>query len=58
MTMHQPARVLFLHPSDELYGADTSLLYLLRGLDRALFQPFVILANDLDYSGLLSKELT
>jgi len=57
MTMHQPAHVLFLHPSDELYGADTSLLYLLRGLDRARFQPFVILANDLAYSGLLSKEL-
>lgn len=57
MSLMRPARVLFLHPSNELYGADTSLLYLLRGLDRSRFQPFVILANDLEYSGLLSKEL-
>jgi len=57
MSMSGPARVLFLHPSDELYGADISLLDLLRGLDRSRFQPFVILANDLEYSGLLSKEL-
>lgn len=57
MNLQRPARVLFLHPSNELYGADTSLLYLLRGLDRTRFQPFVILANDLEYSGLLSKEL-
>ena len=56
--LKRPARVLFLHPSNELYGADTSLLYLLRGLDRSRFEPYVILANDLDYSGLLSKELT
>lgn len=58
MNLKRPARVLFLHPSNELYGADTSLLYLLRGLDRTRFEPFVILANDLEYSGLLSKELT
>jgi glycosyltransferase involved in cell wall biosynthesis len=58
MSLKRPARVLFLHPSNELYGADTSLLYLLRGLDRSRFDPYVILANDLEYSGLLSKELT
>ena len=58
MSLKRPARVLFLHPSNELYGADTSLLYLLRGLDRSRFDPYVIRANDLDYSGLLSKELT
>lgn len=57
MSVSRPARVLFLHPSDELYGADISLLYLLRGLDRSRFQPFVIVANDLEYGGLLSKEL-
>lgn len=55
--MTEPARVLFLHPSNELYGADTSLLYLLRGLDRSRFNPLVLLANDLEYSGLLSAEL-
>ncbi|HLY31436.1 MAG TPA: glycosyltransferase [Ktedonobacterales bacterium] len=51
------ARVLFLHPSNELYGSDTSLLYLLRGLDRSRFYPSVILANDLPYEGLLGREL-
>lgn len=55
--MREPVRVLFLHPSNELYGADTSLLYLLRGLDRSRFNPLVLLANDMEYSGLLSAEL-
>jgi glycosyltransferase involved in cell wall biosynthesis len=53
----RPARILFLHPSNELYGADTSLLYLLRGLDRKRFLPSVVVANDLNYEGLLSREL-
>ena len=57
MSLKRPARVVFLHPSNELYGADTSLLYLLRGLDRSRFDPYVILANDLAYSGLLGEEL-
>lgn len=52
-----PARVLFLHPSDELYGADRVLLNLLAGLDRTRFEPLVVLANDLPYDGLLSREL-
>ncbi len=53
----KPARVLVLHPSDELYGADRVLLNLLTGLDRARFEPLVVLANDLPYDGLLSGEL-
>src|SRR5690348_10334203 len=57
MYQNRPARILFVHPSDELYGSDIALLYLLRGLDRTWFQPFVILANDLEYNGLLSREL-
>jgi glycosyltransferase involved in cell wall biosynthesis len=52
-----PARVLFLHPSDELYGSDLVLLNLLRGLDRSRFTPLVVLANDLPYQGALSREL-
>jgi glycosyltransferase involved in cell wall biosynthesis len=52
-----PARVLFLHPSDELYGSDLVLLNLLRGLDRSRFAPLVVLANDLPYQGALSREL-
>ncbi|MGH2516214.1 MAG: glycosyltransferase, partial [Ktedonobacterales bacterium] len=51
------ARVLFVHPSDELYGADVVLLNLLRGLDRDRFRPLVVVANDLPYEGLLSREL-
>lgn len=57
MNHQRPARILFLHPSDELYGADVALLYLLRGLDRTQFEPLVILANDNEYKGLLSREL-
>src|SRR5690349_18548062 len=53
----RPARVLFLHPSDELYGSDLVLLHLVRGLDRARFEPIVVLANDLPYEGRLSDAL-
>src|SRR5262249_11720691 len=52
-----PARVLFLHPSDELYGSDLALLNLVRGLDRSRFAPLVVLANDLAYQGALSREM-
>lgn len=57
MNSRGPANVLFLHPSNELYGADTSLLYLLRGLDRSRFRPLVLIGNDLAYEGALSREL-
>jgi len=53
----RPARVLFVHPSDELYGSDLSLLTMLRGLDRGRFEPLVVLANDVRYEGALSREL-
>lgn len=53
----RPARILFLHPSDELYGADLALLNMLRGLDRHQFQPYVVISNDLDFGGLFSREL-
>lgn len=53
----RPARVLFLHPSDELYGSDQVLLNIVRGLDRRHFEPYVVVANDLNYEGLLSREL-
>ncbi len=53
----RPVRVLFLHPSNELYGSDLVLLNLLRGLDRTYFRPLVVLADDLPYEGLLSREL-
>ncbi|MBF6588995.1 MAG: glycosyltransferase family 4 protein [Ktedonobacterales bacterium] len=53
----RPVRVLFLHPSDELYGSDQVLLNLVRGLDRTRFEPLVVLGNDVAYEGRLSKEL-
>lgn len=57
MDRQRPVRVLFLHPSNELYGADRSLLYLLRGLDQRYFHPLVLIGNDLEYEGALSREL-
>jgi glycosyltransferase involved in cell wall biosynthesis len=45
--------VAFVHPSDELYGADRSLLNLVR-VSRSLCRPVVFLPNDLRYAGKLS----
>ena len=49
--------VLFLHPSDELYGSDQMLLHGIRGLDKDLYQALVVLPRDLAYPGLLSEQL-
>lgn len=55
--MSRPARtILFIHPSDELYGSDRCLLELVRGLppeDRAI----VALPRDIAYQGALSQAL-
>ena len=48
--------ILFVHPSDELYGSDRCLLDIVKGLpsgDRAV----VVLPTDLDYAGSLTREL-
>jgi glycosyltransferase involved in cell wall biosynthesis len=45
--------ILYLHGGAELYGADVVLLELLKGLDKTLFKPYVILPND----GPLVEEL-
>jgi len=50
-------KLLYLHSSNELYGADVVLLTLLRELDRDRFSPLVILPCDVPYEGLLSQEL-
>lgn len=51
-------RILYVHSSDELYGADRSLLRLVRDLDRSKFQPVVVLPNDVSYPERpLSREL-
>lgn len=48
--------VLFLHPSDELYGADRSLRSLVLAV-RDVVEPIVVLPNDLPYRGELSASL-
>lgn len=45
--------ILFIHQSAELYGSDKTLLYLLQHLDRAKFNPIVVLPSD----GLLKSAL-
>lgn len=49
--------ILYVHPSNELYGADRSLLRLVRGLDKEKYSPLVVVANDLEYEGLLTEKL-
>jgi glycosyltransferase involved in cell wall biosynthesis len=52
-----PATVLYLHSSDDLYGADVILLQIVTGLDRTRFTPIVVLPDDMQHVGLLSAEL-
>jgi glycosyltransferase involved in cell wall biosynthesis len=53
-----PATILYIHASDDLYGADIMLLQVVTGLDRDLFTPIVILPEDMQHVGLLNAELT
>jgi glycosyltransferase involved in cell wall biosynthesis len=53
----KPKKILFVHSSDEMYGADFILLQLVTHLDRAAFEPLVVLPNDLPQSGLLGQAL-
>jgi glycosyltransferase involved in cell wall biosynthesis len=55
--MAVPHRILYLHSSDELYGADRSLLQLVTGIDRTRYTPLVILPDDLPYDGELRRAL-
>jgi len=48
--------VVFVHPSDELYGADRSLLALVRGISD-IARPVIVLPQDLPYAGGLSSQL-
>jgi len=50
-------KVLYVHSSDELYGADKVLFQLLGSLDRSKFEPIVVLPRDLPYQGLLATAL-
>ena len=50
-------KVLYVHPSDELYGSDRVLLELVRHLDRTRVEPLVLLSTDVPYRGLLGHRL-
>ncbi len=48
--------ILFLHAGAEMYGADKVLLDLVRGLDRSVFKPYVILPCNGVLVGAFEKE--
>lgn len=52
-----PATIVYLHSSDDLYGADLILLQIVTGLDRTRYAPLVVLPDDMKHVGLLSREL-
>lgn len=49
--------LLYVHSSNELYGADIVLSMLVKGLDAGAYRPLVVLPCDVPYEGLLSQEL-
>jgi glycosyltransferase involved in cell wall biosynthesis len=56
-TSPKPRSVLYLHSSDDLYGADLILLQIVTGLDRSRYRPIVVLPDDMKQAGLLSQKL-
>lgn len=57
MANTSPSTLLYVHSSDEMYGADVILLQLIDGLDPARFRPLVVLPTDLPFDGKLSAAL-
>lgn len=53
----EPKTILFVHSSDEMYGADRILLQLVENLDRNEFRPIIIIPTDVPYDGLLTNAL-
>jgi glycosyltransferase involved in cell wall biosynthesis len=49
--------ILFVHNSNDYYGAEVILLTLIRGLDPALYRAVVALPEDMRHLGRLSKRL-
>lgn len=49
--------ILYVHPSNELYGGDRMLLWIVKLLPRSSYAPHVVVPNDLPYEGLLTREL-
>lgn len=52
-----PATILFVHGSNDLYGGEVVLLELIRRLDRRQFRPFVVLPKDVRHINRLSRRL-
>lgn len=55
--MNKALTILYVHSSDEMYGADLILLQLVERLDPKQFKPIVVLPNDVPYQGLLGQAL-
>lgn len=60
MMKHKDNRrtLLYIHSSNEMYGADVILLQLVSRLDPTKFRIIVVVPTDLSYDGRLSKALT
>jgi glycosyltransferase involved in cell wall biosynthesis len=52
-----PKTILFVHNSNDLYGADIVLFNLIEALDRKEFRPIVVLPKDVRHIGRLSVKL-
>jgi glycosyltransferase involved in cell wall biosynthesis len=56
-TSAAPATILYVHSSDEMYGADKILLEIVENLPPARFRPLVVIPNDVPYAGQLTRAL-
>ena len=56
-TSDERKSILFVHNNNDLYGAEVVLLELIRGLDRTLFKPMVVLPADVRHINRLSAKL-
>jgi len=57
MNTQQLPTILFVHSSDDMYGADYVLLQLAEGLHNKYFRAVVVVPTDVPYEGLLSRLL-
>ena len=56
LTNTRPRSILFVHHTNDMYGADIGLLHCLKSLDRDKFYPIVILPSEMP-TGMLTPEL-
>jgi glycosyltransferase involved in cell wall biosynthesis len=54
----EPRTILYVHSSNDLYGADLILFQIANGLNRKKFRPIFILPDDMGDAHLLSDRLT